>query len=477
MCAGQIIYQGPRVEIIAYFNSIGYECPFNVDMADFLQVIPTSEGILYMQSSEKREEASDFVEYLTKSWKATAQFQKLVADVEKFTALHDDTKVDEETGLVTPMKTFWYKELNEEYPGTYWYHLDLVMRRAINVYKRDKTFIAARIGQNLFVGAVAGSLFNNISPTSVQTMNGFLFFTALFGALTGFSMLPGVFDQKAVFYKHAASLFYPASCLTLAQALVLMPQQLVETILFSTIMYWTAGLSSEYNGSRFLTFVILLFVFNVSLGQMFRMIAYMTPDMTTAAPVGGVLIVLCVLFSGFILPASQISDGWIWFYWINPVSWVLKGVTVNQFLSSTYNFNICVNSIGGNCTQFQEFGDYVLTEYGNPTEQAWVWYAFGYLIGCFFLFFGLSTFFVIYVHTESAPPAPVYEHKSTVVDSTVSGEQRFELPFDPVSFAFLGISYVVKTNDGEELTLLDEVTGVFEPGVVTALMGSSGAGK
>ena len=108
-----------------------------------------------------------------------------------------------------------------------------------------------------------------------------------------------------------------------------------------------------------------------------------------------------------------------------------------------------------------------------------VWYAFAYLIGCFFVFFGLSTFFLVYVQTEKAPPAPEYEHISNeiVFDEKVMSERKFELPFDPVSFAFTGISYVVKTPDGEELRLLHEVTGFFEPGVVTALMGSSGAGR
>lgn len=99
------------------------------------------------------------------------------------------------------------------------------------------------------------------------------------------------------------------------------------------------------------------------------------------------------------------------------------------------------------------------------------------MIACFFVFFGLSTVFVVYLRTEKAPPAPEYEHLSAVVDDKVTSERRFELPFDPVSFAFTDICYTVKTPDGEELHLLHEVTGFFEPGVVTALMGSSGAGE
>lgn len=105
-----------------------------------------------------------------------------------------------------------------------------------------------------------------------------------------------------------------------------------------------------------------------------------------------------------------------------------------------------------------------------------VWYAFGYLIATFFLFFTLSTLFVIYIRTDKSPPPPEYEHTSAVEDEKSVSERKFELPFEPVSFAFTNISYTVKTPDGEELSLLNEVTGFFEPGVVTALMGSSGAG-
>jgi len=96
----------------------------------------------------------------------------------------------------------------------------------------------------------------------------------------------------------------------------------------------------------------------------------------------------------------------------------------------------------------------------------------------FFVFLGLSIVFLIYVPTAQAPQPPQYEEKSTVIEkkAVVVIDKPFELPFEPVSFAFQNITYTVKTPDGEELPLLDDITGFFEPGVVAALMGSSGAG-
>lgn len=52
-----------------------------------------------------------------------------------------------------------------------------------------------------------------------------------------------------------------------------------------------------------------------------------------------------------------------------------------------------------------------------------------------------------------------------------------ELPFEAVSFAFRDIWYSVHMPSGEELDLLRGVTGYFEPGTMTALMGSSGISR
>lgn len=55
--------------------------------------------------------------------------------------------------------------------------------------------------------------------------------------------------------------------------------------------------------------------------------------------------------------------------------------------------------------------------------------------------------------------------------------QDNEIPYQPVSFSFKDLCYSVKLPGGHELELLRNVTGFFEPGTLTALMGSSGAGK
>ena len=58
------------------------------------------------------------------------------------------------------------------------------------------------------------------------------------------------------------------------------------------------------------------------------------------------------------------------------------------------------------------------------------------------------------------------------------GDTELNLPFKPVTLTFSDLRYYVPNPSGEgELQLLKGIYGVFRPGVLTALMGASGAGK
>ncbi|CAI6006189.1 unnamed protein product [Closterium sp. NIES-65] len=45
---GSIIYQGPRADVLAYFEGLGYRKPPHVDVADFIQEIPTESGVEFV---------------------------------------------------------------------------------------------------------------------------------------------------------------------------------------------------------------------------------------------------------------------------------------------------------------------------------------------------------------------------------------------------------------------------------------------
>jgi hypothetical protein len=402
----------------------------------------------------------------------------------------------------------WPKSYSEKYPGSYWYHFKLTLERQMKITVRDQTFIKARLGQCVIVGAVAGSLFSNLKTTDISSMNGMLFFTVLFNALSSFALIPFIYDQRAVFYKQADALFLPPSTFAFAQVLVLVPLQIVEIFVFGTIMYWSAGLSADDNGARFLTFLVIVIASALCIGQCFRIIAYLMPSIDTASPVAGISIILMVLFSGFIQPKSEISYGWEWFYWINPSAWALRSVTVNQFLSSRYDYDSCVNV---DCTEKRRYGDLILESYGLPLSQKWVWYGFAVLIGETLFLMVLSTIVLNYWRTEGTPVPPIRFAESEYAVRSKSSASKNAAPgiessrvnesygvdtipaavataaggdesassvisFEPTTLAFSELWYTVSVA-GQDLDILRGVSGYFEPGTLTALMGTTGAGK
>lgn len=486
---------------MSYFRSLGYECPDDVDEADFLQELPTPQGKRFIVKPGAPHKPLELVN----AWQSSELYRQLLADM-RCSSAEEAKKMSAENNKV------WYADYLEMYPQTFWYYFKLCLVREFHVVVRDPAFFTARFVQSLFMGAIAGSLFNNIGKTETSTMNGFLFNTMLFSALGSFSILPVIYNQKAVFYKQKDAYFFPTLAYVFTQNIALFPLQLAECIGYGVIVYWSAGLAEDFHGSRFLTYLALCLNFSVFMGQFFRFLSCCIEEMKTTIPISGLILMIMILFSGFIQPKSVISDGWIWFYWMNPVGWALKGVTINQFTSPRYNFLTCENE---DCTHKERFGDSVLKAYGNPTNQQYIWYSFAVIIGMNMLFFVLTYLSMEYIKSVPSPIPPTREDNSSpsqdsksdnaraVIPVTTNekkedgcdlesgdippsvevlskGENSYkvdQLPYDPISFSFRDIWYTVTLPSGEDIDLLKGVSGFFEPGTITALMGSTGAGK
>lgn len=83
------------------------------------------------------------------------------------------------------------------------------------------------------------------------------------------------FSQRPVLYKHADASLFPSSTFVIAQTLVQIPISLLEVLLFGSIVYFMAGLASS--AERFFTFALIIFAFQLALGQLFRTMASIIP--------------------------------------------------------------------------------------------------------------------------------------------------------------------------------------------------------
>ena len=95
-------------------------------------------------------------------------------------------------------QSHWPPDFQKEFSASFFYHFDLILRRQWKILIRDSTLIKSRVAQCIVVGVVAASLFSNIGVTDTDTMDGFLFFAALFNALAYFDIIPTVYAQREV---------------------------------------------------------------------------------------------------------------------------------------------------------------------------------------------------------------------------------------------------------------------------------------
>jgi ABC-type multidrug transport system permease subunit len=445
-----------------------------MDVADFLQRVSAEEGDIFTEESEsaslkENESEPRFLprssEELASAWEKSSLFNTMKSAMESDKLEYPGLQFREE---------YTSKAV---YPATYAFYFRLLWERQIKLTTRDLSFVMTRLARYAILGAICASLFNNIEAEDAASMEGFLFFFSLTFGVGNITLIPTLFAQRRVFDKQTAALFYPKAVFGIVQTLSLIPVQILETLLFCSITYWSVGMASETRGSKFLLFCLVNILFNLNYSQLIRLISSLLSSPALALPLNGVVLMLLVLFCGYILPKSLIPSSLIFMYWLNPIAWTIQALLVNEYTASDYDFTTCISS---NCTHSIRFGDQVLHERGNPTEVIWVYYALILLFLEFLIFVLLTNIAMDNVSLKrfySGRPAALQENTPAVTRSESNSNCLWESTSNPITFSFKDIWYTVKVKGGEEMDLLRGVSGYAAPGTLTALMGSSGAGK
>ena len=128
---GKVIYSGPTENIIDHFGALGYSLPERMDVADWLQQLPTPDGVRF------RTDQSSEISHLS-----SEEFK------EKFDAseLGIKTKGKLET-TVSQLDSQVKAELSRRYKNSALTSLKLVVGREVLLWWRDKPAIRAKMMQ------------------------------------------------------------------------------------------------------------------------------------------------------------------------------------------------------------------------------------------------------------------------------------------------------------------------------------------
>ncbi|KAF9617021.1 hypothetical protein IFM89_033091 [Coptis chinensis] len=502
---GQIVYQGPRENVLEFFGSMGFQCPDRKGVADFLQEVTSKKD--QKQYWVRKDEPYTFVP--SKEFAEAFQSFHIGRKVGDELAIPFDKSKSHPAALTTKKFGVNKKEL-----------LKACIAREYLLMKRNSFVYIFKLTQLTIMAFIASTLFlrtemsrDNVADGGIYT--GALFYTLLIIMFNGFSELNMTIAKLPVFYKQRDLLFYPSWAYSLPTWVLKIPITFVEVAVWVFFTYYVIGY--DPNVERLLRqYFLLLFVNQVASG-LFRFIAAIGRNMIVANTFGAFALLILLVLGGFILSRDNVKKWWIWGYWISPLMYGQNALVVNEFLGKQWR-HIPVNAT-------EPLGVLVIKSRGFFPHAQWYWIGVGALIGYMFLFNGLFTLALAYLNPYGKPQAVISEEslneqsvnrtgeiiemssrgRNSVDRSSFGGDQSLRsssvteaietanenrrrgmvLPFQPLSITFDDITYSVDMpqemkSQGvteDRLELLKNVSGAFRPGVLTALMGVSGAGK
>ncbi|KAG6487497.1 pleiotropic drug resistance protein 2-like [Zingiber officinale] len=503
---GQIVYQGPREHVVEFFEFVGFRCPERKGVADFLQEVTSlkdQEQYWYNKDKPYRFiSVSEFVEL----FKQFHVGQELYAEL---TISYDKSKAHP-AALTT-----------RKYGISNWELLKACLSREWLLMKRNSFVYIFKTTQITTLSLIAMTVFLRTKMHHETIPDGNKFYGALFFTLTnvmfnGMAELVMTVEKLPVFYKQRDFLFYPAWAFGIAYCLLRIPLSFLDTGIWIILTYYVIGFAPA--ASRFFRqFLALLLVHQMALG-LFRFIAAAGRTMVVANTFGTFALLIVFVLGGFVISKDDIKSWWIWGFWSSPLMYGQNAIAINEFLDPRWG-------APNNDTNIDALtvGTAILKSRGMFSRGYWYWLAIGALIGFIILFNVLFVLALTYLNPlASAQNAIVDEESSkkkktssilnrrieiigsiahsdpqdlsesarrnnseTFSASVHSAKRGMVLPFQPLSLAFNHVNYYVdmpaemkrRGIEEDRLQLLCAVSGAFRPGVLTALVGVSGAGK
>ncbi|GFP99541.1 pleiotropic drug resistance protein 1 [Phtheirospermum japonicum] len=467
---GQVVYQGPRENVLDFFESMGFKCPQRKGVADFLQEVTSKKD--QQQYWARNDVAYRFVSVseFAKAFQSYVFGQRLSDEL----AVPFDKTKSHPAALTTQKYGLGKKEL-----------LKACTEREILLMKRNSFVFFFKIFQLTFMSLIAMTVFfrtemskNNIGDGGVYT--GALFFAVVMVMFNGMSELAMTIYKLPVFYKQRDMYFFPAWAYGLPSWLLKIPITFLEVAIWTFLTYYVIGFDPNIR-SLMKQYLLLLFVHQSAL-SLFRFIGAAGRNMIIANTFGLFALLMLFALGGFVLSREEVKGWWLWGYWTSPLMYAQNAILVNEFTGNSWS-----RIVNGS-----ELGVLVMRSRGFFPDSYWYWLGLAAVIGFVFLF---NIFFLLalaYLDPYEKPQAVLPEGNedganthTDAIETNKDKKKGMILPFEPHSITFDDIRYSVDMPSEmkaqgvteDKLELLKGVSGAFRPGVLTALMGVSGAGK
>lgn len=512
---GKQIYFGPADKAVAYFENMGWVKPPRMTSAEFLTSVTVdfdNRTLDIKPGFEDQVPKSGFE--FEQRWLESEEYQDLLRYYEDYQSRHPPDETRERFEAAKRQALQKGQRSGSQFVVNYWHQVWYCMIRGFQRVKGDPTYTKVYLSSFIIKGLIIGSTFHRIDSKDQSTTNGaysrggLLYYVLLFAAITSLGEIANSFANRPIVVKHKSYSMYHVSAETLQAIITEMPTKLCAIIVLALTTYWMPYL--KFTAGAFFQYFLYLFTVQQCTSFIFKFIATITKDGTTAHAVGGLTILMLCVYAGFVLPTGEMHHWIRWFHYLNPLYYAYESLMSTEFhkrqmlcsqmvpsgpgYENVSVANQICNAAGAVKGHKYVSGDvYVKASYHFGYQHAWRDWGVNMVWTTAFIVFNvvLSEFLkplegggdlLLYkrghmpqLGTENADAkTATREEMMEALNGPGVDLQRVVAEKDV--FTWNHLNYVIPY-DGATRQLLCDVFGYVKPGKMTALMGESGAGK
>ncbi|OLY79963.1 ATP-binding cassette sub-family G member 2 [Smittium mucronatum] len=325
---GKIVYFGPQEELVDYFSKLGFQCPNYTNPADFVftDVLNLNEAEIEQMKLEKFSGSkSDYrvlkINDLAEKWKNSDQYEVIKERVEG--PILDSLNQFNFTSSVSAYRQF-----------------TLLCKRSIKDVFRNKLVLRARLIQAIAISLIMGIVFYKSNTKSASTLIQNFFGSLFFGIVGQFipvaiSVLSTFGSGKFVFQREYQNGYYKTRPYFLAKILIELPVQIICPIIFSAISYFMIGYRGVF--AKFLIHTAAMILLSLTSFSIGIFASTFFDDLSVALAILPLLLIIPMIFSGFLVNSGD-TMSWIgWLQWISPIKYAFTIAATNQLRGYTVN--------------------------------------------------------------------------------------------------------------------------------------------
>jgi ABC-type multidrug transport system ATPase subunit len=239
------------------------------------------------------------------------------------------------------------------------------IKRQVKILDRGKWLLITKWINSFSLAFFAAALFYQVPRSNPNLRVGAILLSMSQSIYNNMIELANTNNDKRIVMNQLQSSMYPPIAYVLSAFFCSLPFHLFDSFIFTMIYYF---LENFYLGfAEIVMFWFIIVLTGIVSWAWFRFVAILMPDLPSSFIVASPTVSYFTTLSGFYIARSQIPGWFIWLYWISPYSWLVRMMSINEFMSSAYD-QIVVNAVTG---QNDRMGNALLDYVDIYSDELW----------------------------------------------------------------------------------------------------------